>query len=33
MTTKLASEATGIVLGYIGCCNGYRGRLRSVRVL
>ena len=26
MTTKLAFEATGIVLGHIGCCNGYRGR-------
>ena len=21
-----------IVLGHIGCCNGYRGRLRSVSV-
>ena len=37
VTTELGNkggfEATGIVLGHIGYCNGNRGRLRSARVL
>ena len=32
-TIKVAFEDTGIVLGHIVCCNGYRGKLRSVRVM
>ena len=29
----MAFEDTVIVLGHIVCCNGYRGRLRSVMLM
>ena len=29
----MAFEDTGIVLGHIVCCYGYRGRLRSVMLM
>ena len=32
-TTKVEFVATGLGLGYKECCNCYRGRLRTARVL